>query len=176
MTLPPIGPAARYFEDFTLGEAFVTQGRTFTQADGLFWAMFTGDMNPMHVDSEFAQEHGIFGGVFPPGLAAVAIASGLNERLGLFVGTGLAMTGQTVRYRKPVLPGDTVKVRLEVKSLTPHPRRPAGTAEFAYQIVKGDGTVCVEGEWGILLAARTTAVADLKSGSAISAGGLTISQ
>ena len=150
----PVGPAARYFEDLRVGEEFLTQGRTFTSADGLFWAMYTGDMNPMHVDAEFAAEHGVFGGVFPPGLAAVAIASGLNERLGLFAGTGLAMTGQTVRYRKPVLPGDTIKVRLHVLSLTPHPRRPAGTVEFGYQIVKGGGTVCVEGEWGILLARR----------------------
>jgi 3-hydroxybutyryl-CoA dehydratase len=132
----------------------VTQGRTFTAADGLLWSMYTGDMNPMHVDDEFAREHGYFGGVFPPGLAAVGIASGLNERLGLFAGTGLVMTGQTIRYRTPVLPGDTIRVHLEVRSLTPHPRRPAGTAEFGYRIVKGADTVCIEGEWGIVLARR----------------------
>ncbi|GAC1324140.1 MAG: hypothetical protein NVSMB13_05070 [Mycobacteriales bacterium] len=154
MSQPPIGPAARYFDDLAVGEQFVTQGRTFTAADGLFWAMFSGDMNPMHVDNEFATTYGIFGGVFPPGLAAVGIASGLNERLGLFAGTGLAMTGQTIRYRTPVLPGDTIRVLLEVKSLRPHPRRPAGTAEFAYRIVKGDDTLCVEGEWEIVLARR----------------------
>jgi acyl dehydratase len=158
--LPPTGPAARFFDDLAVGETFVTQGRTFTSADGLLWAMYSGDMNPMHVDEEFAREYGIFGGVFPPGLAIVGIASGLNERLGLFVGTGLAMTGQTIRYRKAVLPGDTIRVRLEVKSLTPHPRRPAGTAEFGYEIVTSDGTVCIEGEWGILLATRSMA-ADL---------------
>lgn len=155
MKLPPTGPAARFFDDLSVGETFVTQGRTFTSADGLLWAMYSGDMNPMHVDDDFAREYGIFGGMFPPGLAIVGIASGLNERLGLFVGTGLAMTGQAIRYRTPVLPGDTIRVQLEVKSLTPHPRRPAGTAEFGYQIVKSDGTVCIEGEWGILLAARS---------------------
>ncbi len=162
--MPPTGPAARFFDDLRVGETFVTQGRTFTPADGLLWAMYSGDMNPMHVDDEFAREYGVFGGTFPPGLAVVGIASGLNERLGLFVGTGLAMTGQTIRYRKPVLPGDTIRVRLEVRSLTPHPRRPAGTAEFGYQIVKSDETVCIEGEWGILLAAR--AVGSEPEGSA----------
>lgn len=155
MNLPRVGPAARFFEDLSLGEKFETQGRTFTQADGLFFAMYSGDMNPMHVDNEFAREYGIYGGVFPPGIAIVAIASGLNERLGLFVGTGLAITNQSIRYRKPVLVGDTIKVLLEVKSLTPHPRRTAGTAEFTYHIVKGDGTVCIEGEWGILLVSRS---------------------
>ncbi len=155
MQLPPTGPAARFFDDLSVGERFVTQGRTLTAADGLMWAMYSGDMNPMHVDDEFAREYGIYGGVFPPGLAIVGIASGLNERLGLFVGTGLAMTGQSIRYRRPVLLGDTIRVQLEVRSLTPHPRRPAGTAEFGYEIVKSDGTVCIEGEWGILLAARS---------------------
>lgn len=157
MQLPPTGPAARFFDDLSLGERFVTQGRTLTAADGLMWAMYSGDMNPMHVDGEFAREYGIYGGVFPPGLAIVGIASGLNERLGLFVGTGLAMTGQTIRYRRPVLPGDTIHVELEVKARAPHPRRQAGTVEFGYQIVKADGTVCIDGEWGILLAARSMA-------------------
>ena len=149
-----IGSNARYFEEFALGQVFVTQGRTMTKTDGLLWAMYTGDMNPMHVDESYARAHGIFGDVFAPGLAAVAIASGLNERLGLFTGTGLAMTGQTIRYRAPVLPGDTFKVRLEVTDLLPHPRRHAGTATFSYVIENDDSVACIDGEWGILLARR----------------------
>ena len=77
----PIGPAARFFEDFSEGDEFVTQGRTLTETDLMSWAMFTGDMNSMHVDEDFASEYGLFGGRFPPGLMAVAIASGLWERL-----------------------------------------------------------------------------------------------
>jgi acyl dehydratase len=152
--MTPIGPNARHFDDLVVGDEFVTQGRTITEADQLFWAMFSGDMNPMHVDDEFAREHGIFGGKFPPGLMVVGIASGLNERLGLFAGTGLAMSGQTMRYRSITLVGDTVHVRLVVRTLTPHRSRPAGTAEFGYEIVKGDGTVCIDGEWTILLSTR----------------------
>jgi acyl dehydratase len=150
----PVGPNAKYFDDLSVGDTFTTQGRTFTRADCLFWAMYSGDMNPMHVDDDFAKEYGIFDGVFPAGLAVVAIASGLNERLGLFSGTGLAMTDQSIRYRKAVLPGDTIHVELEVLELVPHPKRPAGTARFGYRIVKGDGTVCIEGDWGIFLATR----------------------
>jgi acyl dehydratase len=51
--LPPVGPNAKYFEDFRIGDSFKTQGRTFTAADGLFWSMYSGDMNPMHVDDDF---------------------------------------------------------------------------------------------------------------------------
>lgn len=149
-----VGPSARFFEDFKPGDRFVTQGRTVTQADGLFWAMFTGDMNPMHVDEEFASRHGLFGGRFPPGLMAVAIASGLKERLGLTAGTGLVMLEQTIRYKSPVLFGDTIHVVLLVKEVEPHPAKPRGTVRFHYEVVKGDGTVAIEGEWVMVVAAR----------------------
>jgi acyl dehydratase len=152
--LPPVGPNAKYFEDFRIGDSFKTQGRTFTAADGLFWSMYSGDMNPMHVDDDFAEQYGIFGGLFPPGLAVVGIASGLNERLGLFSGTGLAMTKQSINYRKPVLPGETIHNVLTVLSLKPHPKRPAGTVEFGYEITKSDGTIAIDGSWEIFLATR----------------------
>lgn len=152
--MPPVGPNAKYFEDFKVGDSFTTQGRTFTKADGLFWSMYSGDMNPMHVDDDFAQKYGIFGGIFPPGLAVVGIASGLNERLGLFSGTGLAMTKQTINYRKAVLPEETIHNVLTVLSLRAHATKPTGTVEFGYEIKKSDGTVAIDGSWEIYLATR----------------------
>ncbi|WP_167042341.1 MaoC/PaaZ C-terminal domain-containing protein [Salinibacterium sp. ZJ454] len=149
-----LGPAARYFDDFEIGEQFLTQGRTISDVELTMWAMFSGDMNPFHIDDVYAKEHSLFGGRFPQGLMAVGIASGLYERMGLFVGTGLAMTGQTITYRKPVLVGDTIYVRLTVAGLRPHPRRPAGTVTFGYEIIDSESTVFVDGEWGILLASR----------------------
>lgn len=152
-----IGPSARYFEDFTLGERIVTQGRTVTQADGLFWSMFSGDMNPMHVDYEYATEHGLFGDAFPPGLVAIAIASGLIERLGLGAGTALAIIEQTIRYKTPVLFGETIRMELVVGSLKPHATEPRGKVRFDYQIIKSNGEIAVEGEWLWLFASRAGA-------------------
>lgn len=149
-----VGPSARYFEDFKLGERFVSQGRTITQADGLLWAMYTGDMNPMHVDHEFAAKHALFGGAFPPGLMAVAIAQGLNERLGLAAGTGLAILEHSIRYKTAVLFGDTIHLELVVTALKRHATKPRGTVHYSYQVLKGDGTVAVVGEWVWLFAAR----------------------
>ncbi len=125
--------------------------------DGALWAMFTGDMNPMHVDETFAAAHGLFGGRFPPGLMAVAIASGLKERTGLFAGTGLAMLEQTVAYRQAVLPDDTIHVRLEVVEATPHPERGRGTVRFRYEIVTDKGVVAIDGDWAMLVAMRASA-------------------
>jgi acyl dehydratase len=150
---PPIGPAARFYEDFAVGDRFTTQGRTVSETELTLWAMFSGDMNPMHVDEEFARVHGLFGGRFPPGLLAVGVASGLVERLGFFAGTGLAIKRQSIVYRSPVLVGDTIHVELDVTETAPHPRRPAGHVTFAYRIAKHDGTTCIEGDWEWLIAA-----------------------
>jgi acyl dehydratase len=151
-----IGPAAKYFEDFNLGDCVVTQGRTVTQADGLFWSMFSGDMNPMHVDYDYANRHGIYGTAFPAGLVVVAIASGLLERTGFSAGTGLAITEQTVRYKTPVLFGETIRLELQISELRPSRHHPRGTVCFDYQIIKTDGVVCVEGEWKWIFASRAS--------------------
>lgn len=149
-----VGPNARFFEDFTVGERLVTQGRTVTDTDRVIWAMFTGDMNPMHVDSVYATTHGLFGGCFPPGLMSVAIASGLKERLGLFAGTGLAMREQTIRYHRPALVGDTLHVELIVRSVEPHASGARGTVVFEYEIVDQDQHRIASGAWVMVVAGR----------------------
>ncbi len=154
----PIGSTAKHFEDFTTGDSFVTQGRTLTDVDNTLWTMFTGDMNPMHVDEVHAREHGLYGGRFPAGLLAVAVASGLNERLGMFAGTGLAMTQQSVTYRKPVLIGDTIAVRLTVTETLPKNGRPFGAVTFGYEIVRQDDDVCIDGSWTIIVKSRGAGV------------------
>jgi len=116
--------------------------------------MFSGDMNPMHVDCEFAAKHGLFGGAFPPGLASIAIASGLMERLGLGAGTALAILEQTIRYKSAMMFGDTIHLGLSVSELKPHPEKPRGTVLFDYQVLKQDQVVAIEGEWRWLFASR----------------------
>lgn len=150
-----VGPGARYFEDFEIGERLVTQGRTITETDGVMWAMFTGDMNPMHVDDVYARDHGLFGGRFPPGLMAVSIASGLKERLGLFAGTGLAMREQTIEYHRPVVAGDTIHVELTVGSLVPATGKARGTVGFTYEILDQEQRRIASGRWVMVVAARS---------------------
>lgn len=146
--------SVRHFEDFAVGEEIRTQGRTITETDAVMWAMFTGDFNPMHVDEELASREGLYERRFPPGLMAVAIASGLKERLGLFTGTGLAIKEQTVRYRRPVTIGDTIRVVLTVDDLRRSRNGSRGTVVFRYDVVREDDEVCAEGEWTMVVAAR----------------------
>jgi acyl dehydratase len=140
-----LGPSAKYFEDFAPGDEFLTQGRTIGAADNTIWTMFSGDMNPMHVDDEYAREHGLFGGVFPAGLMVVAVASGLQERLGLFNGTGLAMLNQSIDYHKAVLLNDTIRERMTVEECVKSKSRAAGRVTFRYEIIRQNDDVCVSG-------------------------------
>ena len=150
----PIAPGARWFEDWTVGDVVVSQGRTLTEYDLGAWCGLTGDYNAMHVDEEFAREHSPFGTRIPQGLLAVAIASGLQERLGIFGGTGRGLLGQTISYRTPVHLGDTIHVELEATELSDKAERPYGKVVFAYRVVKQDGTRCIDGDMTLLVANR----------------------
>ena len=44
-----------YFEDYTLGERFVSPARTITEADIINFASLTGDWHPLHTDVEYAK-------------------------------------------------------------------------------------------------------------------------
>jgi acyl dehydratase len=150
----PVSPGARWFEDWSLGDVVVSQGRTITEADLMAWCGLTGDFNAMHVDEDFAREHSPFGTRIPQGLLAVAVASGLQERLGIFGGTGRGMLGQTISYRSPVHIGDTIHVELEAGELKDRADRPYGKLVLAYRIRRTDGTVCIEGDMTLLVANR----------------------
>lgn len=123
----------------------MTQGRTIGAADNTIWTMFSGDMNPMHVDAEYARATGLFGGVFPAGLMVVGVASGLQERMGLFNGTGLAMLSQSIDYHKAVLLGDTIRERMIVQECVPSKTRAAGRVVFRYEIIRQTDEVCISG-------------------------------
>lgn len=149
-----IGPYARWFDDFAVGQRITTHGRTIVEADGSRWAALTGDFHPLHLDDTISAQHGLFGGRFPPGLMTVAISSGLMERLGLFHGTALAVLEQTVRYLHPVRFGDTIHLAMEVTALAAKPDRGRGVITLTCEIVNQDGQRCSEGTLVMMLLMR----------------------
>ena len=76
------------------------------------FAKITGDNNPLHLDEEFAKKT-IFGRRIAHGML---VASLISKVLGHdFPGAGTIYVSQSVKFRKPVYIGDTVKVHVEVK-------------------------------------------------------------
>jgi acyl dehydratase len=99
----------------------------------------------------------LFGGRFPAGLQVIAVASGLQERLGMFTGTGLAVLGHTINYHKPVLLGDTIHVRMTVLESSPSKSKPAGRVTFKYEVITQTDIVAASGEMTYYLLARAGA-------------------
>ncbi len=96
----------RTFNEITIGDTATLQ-RTMTRKDIDLFAVMSGDVNPAHVDEEYARSdifhkiiaHGMWGGAL--------ISTLLGTKL---PGPGTIYLGQTLRFRRPVSPGDTITV------------------------------------------------------------------
>jgi acyl dehydratase len=76
-----VGPNALFFDEFEVGQSWLSPRRTITEADIVMFAGMTGDYNPVHTDEEFAKRTP-FGTRILHGPAVFAIATGLEFRLG----------------------------------------------------------------------------------------------
>ena len=99
-------PRGLTFEQFNIGDAYVCQGRTVTEADVVNFAGISGDYNPLHTNEEYGKTTP-FGGRIAHGVLALAIATGQINQTGLFEGTTLALLQQTIKYVGAVKFGDT---------------------------------------------------------------------
>jgi 3-hydroxybutyryl-CoA dehydratase len=104
------------FEELTPGTAFVTRGRTVTEADVVGFGTLTGDLHPQHVDAEWA-EQSRFGKRIAHGMLVLSYAVGLvpldPDRV-----VALRRIRDAV-FKRPVGLGDTIHVEGEVERLAP---------------------------------------------------------
>jgi 3-hydroxybutyryl-CoA dehydratase len=108
----------RYFDDFVVGEEFVTAGRTITETDIVNFAGITGDWNAIHTNAEVAAS-GPFKQRIAHGALIFSIATGLSVRLGQTNDTVIAFYGlDRLRFVKPTFIGDTIYVRQKVEGKT----------------------------------------------------------
>src|SRR3970282_1446479 len=84
------------FDQFNLGDTFVSQARTVTEADVVNFAGLSGDFNPLHTDEEFGQSTP-FGGRIAHGMLVAAMATGMANWTGVFEGTTIALMEQVIR-------------------------------------------------------------------------------
>ena len=100
----------RTFAELQVGDS-ASIARTLTHRDIELFAIMSGDVNPAHVDEEFAKSdifhqviaHGMWGGAL--------ISTVLGTQL---PGPGAIYLGQSLRFRHPVYLGDTVTVTVKV--------------------------------------------------------------
>ena len=105
----------RTFDEIQVGDS-VSLVRTLTRQDIQLFAAMSGDVNPAHVDEQYARNdmfhkviaHGMWGGAL--------ISTLLGTRL---PGPGTIYLGQTLTFKKPVGIGDTVTVTVVVTAKYP---------------------------------------------------------
>jgi acyl dehydratase len=145
---------AFYFEDFSVGDTFITPSRTVGLAEIATFAGLSGDYNPIHTDVEFAKESQ-FGQRIAHGVLGMSILTGLITRLGVFEASTIALLGiEEWRFKGPVFDGDTihVKVLIEDKKLTTDGKR--GVLRWRYQLMNQRDEVVQEGVMPLLVKCR----------------------
>lgn len=139
-----------YFDDFTVGQSWVSPARTVTDADLVAFAGISGDYNPLHTDEEFAKTTQ-FGGRIFHGPGVFAVATGLESRLGIKDGTAIAFLGMNWKLKAPVRIGDTIKVNQQVATLKPSSSKPdRGVVTFDVQVTNQHDEVCQDGQWFVM--------------------------
>ncbi len=125
------------FSELYVGQKDSLQ-KTFTDEDVRKFAEITTDVNPIHLDEEYAKTS-IFGrriahGILVSGLISAVIANVLP-------GPGSIYMGQELRFTAPVFLGDTITAEVEVAELRADKR----IAKLITTCTKQDGTTVITG-------------------------------
>jgi len=144
----------RAFEDFTVGLTIVHGSRTVTRGDIIaFAAEF--DPQPFHLD-EAAPETGLTGGLIASGWHIAAIFMRLLTDSLLLDSTCLGSPGvETLKWAKPLRPGDTLSGRSTVTAARPSQSRPdRGIVSFRHEALNQTGDVVMWMDNAILFGLR----------------------
>ncbi|GIK87280.1 MAG: bifunctional enoyl-CoA hydratase/phosphate acetyltransferase [Betaproteobacteria bacterium] len=132
----------RTFDEIAVGDRASIE-RTLTAADIQLFAAMSGDINPQHIDAEFAASTR-FQGVIAHGMWGAALISAvLGTRL---PGPGTIYIGQTLEFHAPVRVGDTLTVDVTVLSRDEAKHRLVLECRCTNQ----DGKVVIRGEASVL--------------------------
>ena len=112
-----------YFEDFTVGREFRTDGATVTESQILDFAL-AFDPQPFHVDLEAAKQS-MFGGLIASGFHSMALTFRLFAQTRALAACSLGSPGvDEVRWLRPVRPGDTLRATVQVVEQRPSGSKP----------------------------------------------------
>ncbi|MCX7180936.1 MAG: MaoC family dehydratase [Proteobacteria bacterium] len=100
-------------EDIAVGMS-AEVGKTITDADIVLFAGVSMYSNAVHMDEEFGRTTAFGGRIAHGMLTASLISSVLGNRL---PGPGVIYMSQSLRFRAPVRPGDTVHAKVTVREV-----------------------------------------------------------
>lgn len=138
---------SEWLENHTFDEICVGQTaslvRTLRMQDIEAFALVSGDVNPAHLDPEYAAGT-VFHGVIAHGMWGGSLISALLGTV--FPGPGTIYLEQLLKFTRPVHVGDTLTVRVEVTARDEAHRRLA----LACQVSNQHDEVVISGEAHVL--------------------------
>lgn len=142
-----------YFEDWEDGYELWTASRTITEADIAAFAGVSGDFNPLHTNEVFAATTPMKTRI-AHGMLGVAVATGLANQTRTMEGTTLALISQTLNYKAPIFPGDTVTLRLTVMEKKLSSKGGRGVITMAMDLFNQRDEVVTNGQWVLMMKAK----------------------
>lgn len=143
-----------YFDDLPVGYTFETASRTLSEEEILGFAR-QWDPQYFHTNPERARDSP-YGGLIASGFHTLLAAFGLIYGANVWSEASMGSPGiDQLRWIRPVRPGDTLRVRVEVTSSTPSASRPdRGRTGFRHAVVNQHGEVVMTYDCVIILARR----------------------
>ena len=153
----------RYFEDFKVGDRFVSGGMTMTEA-GIIEFARQWDPQSFHVDVEFSKKWA-FEGLIASGLHTMCVTLRLWLDLGVLRACSLGSPGLgETQFPRPVRPGDTIKVVTDIAELRASASKPdRGICRLRQVTINQRGEPVMEQETTVFLKRRPVAVAAARS-------------
>jgi len=147
---------SKYFEDFKVGEVFRTPGKTMTEGAIAMMVGLGGFTVPLFNDEEYARQTP-FGSRIAPGRLTLFVMGGLEEQIGIYDETVIALVGlDKVRFKAPLRAGDTIHVEFEVINLKETSKPDRGIMVHKSKCLNQRGEVLIECEATHLMRRRST--------------------
>ena len=122
--------------------------KTVTEADILLYAGVSTDINPAHLDEEYSKGTQFGGRIAHGMLSAGFISAVLANQL---PGPGTIYLSQTLRFKAPVRPGDTLTTTWTIVDRLNKPKHHGGICVLNGTCRNQHGEVVVEAEGKILV-------------------------
>lgn len=145
---------SKCYEDFEVGQEFITNGRTITETDIVNYSGISGVFHPLHIDKEYCKKT-IFKNIISHGPLILSISNGLVSELKLCDYTIVALLQLEWIFKKPVFISDTITAKEVVEEKKEVKDRNMGIIVFKRYIYNQNDEVVQIGKNTVLIKRKT---------------------
>jgi acyl dehydratase len=137
-------PRGRYFEDFEVGDEFISPARTITLTDIVNFACLSGDFNEVHTNFEYCKTTQ-FGEPIAHGPLVYSVMAGLQYASGVNDGTLIALLQiDGWKMLDAVKHGDTIRLHAKILEKKESSKPDRGVITLQRRCIKQNGVVAQE--------------------------------